>query len=114
MIVATGLFNTPTRPSWAEPLVTEEPPAAGPWVVDARDFTDESVAWVRDPLKAAKAGAFLQTLVCYPTAWEEAEEVHANRVHCCCCCMPLHMHAGCSVSCQWPLQSSHAPPTSGA
>ncbi|GAB4822167.1 hypothetical protein N2152v2_009213 [Parachlorella kessleri] len=45
VIVATGLFNTPSRPSWAEPLVTEEPPAAGPWVVDAKDFTDESVAW---------------------------------------------------------------------
>lgn len=47
VIVATGLYNKPARPAWAERLVRAEPPAAGPWVVDARDFTDASVAEVR-------------------------------------------------------------------
>lgn len=51
MVVATGLFNKPERPAWAEGLVRPEPPhesdkSNGPWVVDAKDFTDASLAQV--------------------------------------------------------------------
>ena len=51
-MVATGLFNKPERPEWAEGLVQAQQPAAGPWVVDAKDFTDASVAQVGSQLPA--------------------------------------------------------------
>lgn len=50
VVVATGLFNQPLRPEWAEGLVRPTPPPSGPWVVDARDFTDEAAAKVRSRL----------------------------------------------------------------
>lgn len=37
-------------PDWARGRVSEEPPASGTWIVDARDFTDEK-------LPLAKVGA---------------------------------------------------------
>ena len=46
VVVATGLFNKPERPEWAQGLVQAQQPASGPWVVDAKDFTDASVAQV--------------------------------------------------------------------
>lgn len=45
-VVATGLFNEPERPEWAQGLASAKPPTAGPWVVDAKDFTDASLAQV--------------------------------------------------------------------
>lgn len=45
VVVATGLFSIPNRPTWAEGLVSAAPPAggsgSGPWVVDVKDFTEE-------------------------------------------------------------------------
>lgn len=47
VVVATGLFNKPEHPTWAEGLVREKPDGGSlPWVVDAKDFTDASVAKV--------------------------------------------------------------------
>ncbi|KAL4420002.1 hypothetical protein ABPG75_007100 [Micractinium tetrahymenae] len=45
VVVATGLFNQPVRPEWAEGLVTAAPPKAAdkPWVVDVKDFTDDQL-----------------------------------------------------------------------
>ena len=45
-MVATGLFNEPNRPDWADGLVTFPAPKSGPWFVDAKDFTDASLAKV--------------------------------------------------------------------
>ncbi len=53
VVVATGLFNKPERPTWAEGLVRQSPPPVGPWVVDAKDFTDASVAQVNFTSKRA-------------------------------------------------------------
>lgn len=44
-IIATGLYNKPLHPTWAEDLVSPKPTTQdGLWVVDAKDFTDASVA----------------------------------------------------------------------
>lgn len=46
VVVATGLFNQPVRPEWAEGLASAAPPPAGadrPWIVDAREFTDDQL-----------------------------------------------------------------------
>ncbi|PRW32555.1 flavo involved in K+ transport [Chlorella sorokiniana] len=40
VVIATGLFSIPSRPEWAQGLVSATPPASGPWVVDVKDFTD--------------------------------------------------------------------------
>lgn len=57
-VVATGLFNVPVHPKWAEGLVRSQPPpeGSGPWVVDVKDFTDENLAAVSArPLLLSKA-----------------------------------------------------------
>lgn len=43
VVIATGLFSIPSRPQWAEGLVSAAPPAGGggPWLVDVKDFTAE-------------------------------------------------------------------------
>lgn len=45
-VVATGLFNQPVRPEWAEGLAIPAPPPADvntPWIVDVKEFTDEQL-----------------------------------------------------------------------
>lgn len=44
VVIATGLFSIPSRPEWAEGLVSATPPAKGaPWVVDVKDFTEDQL-----------------------------------------------------------------------
>lgn len=57
LVVATGLFNQPDRPEWAEGRVSEKPPPSGPWVVDAKAFTDAAVAKVRSSRQQGLPGA---------------------------------------------------------
>ena len=45
-------YSNPRLPDWARGRVSEEPPASGTWIVDARDFTDEKL-----PLAKVGAGA---------------------------------------------------------
>ncbi len=52
VVVATGLFNQPLRPEWAEGLASATPPPASadrPWVVDAKEFTDQKLPLAQVP-----------------------------------------------------------------
>lgn len=46
VVVASGLYSNPKTPDWAVGKLSEAPPAKGPWILDARDYTDEKVAKV--------------------------------------------------------------------
>lgn len=66
-VIATGLFSIPSRPEWAEGLVSATPPAkGGPWVVDVKDFTDDQLplAKVSRIGTCVTEGSGSQTLSC--------------------------------------------------
>ena len=47
VVIATGLFSIPSRPEWAQGLVSASPPASGPWIVDVKDFTEDKLPLVK-------------------------------------------------------------------